>query len=39
LIAAYLLDHFMKTGKDKDLEIYLRWVNIEPLYAADIQID
>ena len=36
LCAAYLLQHFLISGLEQDLEIFLRWVNMKELYAPEL---
>ncbi|KRX10929.1 Acyl-CoA dehydrogenase/oxidase, N-terminal and middle domain [Pseudocohnilembus persalinus] len=37
--AVLLLEHYIKSGKQQDLEIFIRWVNIKPLYCPEKNMD
>lgn len=39
LCAVLLLEHYLKSLESFDLEVYLRWVNLKPIYNPDKSIN
>jgi len=39
LCAALLLNQAIKSGRDTDVDIFIRWVNMSPLYQIDKELN